>query len=264
MLWGTPRAPLQVDTLAGVSVPMSERASTPSFGLRSTAAALLRNEGLRGLTKGVLRFCHTLVKRIAYTGSYYIYRYPIPYVDENRFRPAVGLLEVRTVESVEDVAQLVADGFEDPRAQARLMECALTAGAFAVCAFVDRQFAYIGWVATSANAKRTFDPLPYHVAFDQGEGATGGAWTVPRFRGLGLYRYVFGRELDLLRRKGCTVCCNSITVGNVASQRGQAFYEARVCARARAIRILGFKKWSESPMSGPCPSLNAAHRPVRS
>ena len=81
-----------------------------------------------------------------------------------------------------------------PRARAR-----------AVCAFVDRQFAYIGWVVTSANAKRSFDPLPYHVAFDQGEGATGGAWTVPTFRGLGLHRYVFGRGLALLRRKGCTV-----------------------------------------------------------
>jgi hypothetical protein len=252
-----------VDTLAGISVPVSERTSTPSFGLRSSAAALLRNEGLWGLTKGVLRYFHTFVKRIAHTGSYYIYRYPIPCVDENRFRPAVDLLEVRTVESLDDVARLVADGYEDPRARLRSVERGLAAGACAVCAFVDRRFAYIGWVAISADAKRTFDPLPYHVAFDQGEGATGGAWTAPRFRGLGLYRYVFGRELDLLRRKGCTVCCNSISVGNLASQRGQAFYEARVCARARAIRILGFKKWSESPMSGPCPSLTAAHRPVR-
>jgi len=242
---------------------MNERASTPLFGLRASAAALLRNEGIWGLSKGVLRYSRTIVRRVVHTGSYYIYRYPIPCVDENRFRPAVELLEVRTVESVEDVARLVADGFEDPRAQARLMERWLAAGAFAVCAFVDRQFAYIGWVATSANAKRSFDPLPYHVAFDQGEGATGGAWTVPRFRGLGLYRYVFGRELDLLRRKGCTVCCNSISVGNVASQRGQAFYGARVCARAQAIRTLGFKRWSEVPMSGPCPSLSAAHRPAR-
>ena len=244
-------------------MPVSERTSTPSFGLRSSAAALLRNEGLCGLTKGVFRHARTLLRRVAHTGSYYIYRYPIPCVDENRFRPAVDLLEVRTVESLDDVARLLADGFEDPRAQVRPMERRLAAGAFAVCAFVDKRFAYIGWVATSANAKRSFDQLPYHVAFDRGEGATGGAWTVPGFRGLGLYRYVFGRELGLLRRKGRTVCCNSISIGNIASQRGQAFYEARVCARARAIRILGFKKWSESPMSGPCPSLSAAHRPVR-
>jgi len=242
---------------------MSGRTSIPSFGLRSSAAALLRNEGMWGLTKGVFRHTRTLFRRVAHVGTYYIYRYPIPLVDEDRFRPDGDLLEVRTVESLDDVARLVADGFEDPRTRMRSMERGLAAGAFAVCAFVDRRFAYTDWVAISADAKRTFDPLPYHLAFDQEEGATGSAWTAPRFRGLGLYRYVVGRELDLLRRKGCTVCCNSISVGNLASQHGQAFYEARVCARARAIRILGFKKWREDPISGPRPSLAAAHRPVR-
>jgi hypothetical protein len=241
-------------------VPESERMSTSPSALRSRAALLRRQEGVWGLAKGIVRHTRGLVRRVAHVGSYYVYRYPIPLVDENRFRPAVEHLEVRTVESLEDVARLVDDGFEDPRARTRSMERKLAAGAFAVCAFVEGRLAYIGWVATSAPAKRSFDPLPYHVAFDEGEGATGGAWTVPRFRGLGLYRYVFGLELDLLRRKGRTVCCNSISVHNLASQRGQAFYEARVCARARSVRVLRKRWWTEQPMSGPCPSLSRAEK----
>jgi len=263
VLWGKLRALLQVDTLAGVSVPGSERMSAPPSGLRSHAGVLLKREGVWGLAKRALRRFRTLARRVAHVGTYYIYRYPISRIDENRFRPAVEHLEVRTLESLDGVARLMEQGFEDPREKVCSMERRLAAGAFAVCAFVHGRLAYIGWVATSAQAKRSFDPLPYHVAFDEGEGATGGAWTAPRFRGLGLYRYVFGIELDLLRRKGRTVCCNPISVRNLASQRGQAFYEARVCARARAIRILSFKRWTEWPMSGPCPSLKAARRPVR-
>jgi len=176
-------------------------------------------------------------------------------VDEDRFQPAVEHLEVRTVESREDVARLVEDGFEAPCVKIRSMERRLAAGAFAVCGFVDGRLAYIGWVATSAQAKQSFDRLPYRVAFDEGEAVTGGAWTAPCFRGLGLYRYMFGRELDYLRVLGRTSCRNAIAVGNIGSQRGQAIYGAEVCARARSVRVLGKRWWSEQPMSGPCPSL---------
>jgi hypothetical protein len=126
----------------------------------------------------------------------------------------------------------------------------------AVCGFASRRLAYIGWVATSAEAKRSFDRLPYLVDFADGEAATGGAWTVPAYRGLDLYRYMFGRELDYLRREGRTVCCNAISFANRASQRGQAVYGAQVCARVRMRRLAGFIRWDEEPMSGPCPSLS--------
>lgn len=124
-----------------------------------------------------------------------------------------------------------------------------------VAAYVSGKLAYMGWTATTGRAKNSFDRLPYRVDFAGGEAATGGALTLPAFRGLGLYRYVFGHELEYLRRKGRAVCCNAIPVGNYASQRGQAVHGALVCARARHVRILGFERWREWPLSGPCPSV---------
>lgn len=228
--------------------------------LRARAALLLRREGLSGLAKGVLRYIRVQGRRVAHAGDFYIYRYPIPVVDPERCRPRVDNLDVRVVESLQDVVLLVSEGYEDPRSGAPLVEKRLAAGAVAVCGFVDRRLAYVGWVAMSQRAKRSFDRLPYHVAFDSGEAATGGAWTVPEYRGVGLYRYMFGRELALLRHRGRTVCRNSIGVGNYASQRGQACYGAQVCARGRLLRILGWTRWTETPMSGPCPSLRRDER----
>ena len=232
-----------------------------SFPLMAVCAkALLREEGVSGLAKGMIRHGRIVSRRVLSVSDFYIYRYPISFFDESRFRPEVEHLDVREVESLKQVGLLVAEGLEDPRVKVRSMTQRLAAGAVALCLFADERLAYVGWMATTARAKWSFDRLPYRVAFDDGEAATGGAWTVPQYRGLGLYRYGFGRELRYLRSHGRTVCCNAIPVRNLASQRGQAFYDARVCARARLTRVLGFRKWREWPMSGPCPCLRSAPR----
>ena len=224
--------------------------------LRARAVALLRRAGLSGLAKGLLRHLRMLTRRVVYVGEYYVYRYAPPEVDPDANRPQVDGLEVRVLDSLGDLRALVEFGYEDPRTRAVAVENRLAAGAVAVCGFVNRRLAYVGWVAMSQPAKHSFDRLPYHVAFDSGEAATGGAWTAPEYRGVGLYRYMFGRELALLRHRGRTVCCNAIGVGNYPSQRGQACYGAHVCARARLVRVLGRTRWTETPMSGPCPSLS--------
>jgi hypothetical protein len=220
------------------------------------AMELLRHEGPVGCLRGAGRFLRWTLRDVVHSGEYYIYRYPIPVVQSEVNRPQVEGFEVRIVRSADDLAALRQDGYEHPGGKVRAMPRRLRSGAVAVCGFVSRRLAYVGWVATSAEAKRSFDRLPYRVDFADGEAATGGAWTVPAYRGLGLYRYMFGQELDYLRREGRTVCCNAIGVANRASQRGQAIYGAQVCARVRVRRLAGFTRWDEEPMSGPCPSLN--------
>jgi hypothetical protein len=197
-----------------------------------------------------------LTRRVAHVGEYYVYRYPLPEVDPDANRPQVEGLEVRVLDSLNDLRALVECGYEDPRTRVVAVERRLVAGAVAVCGFANRRLAYVGWVAMSQQAKLSFDRLPYHVAFDRGEAATGGAWTAPECRGAGLYHFMFGRELDVLRRRGRLVCRNAIAVDNYPSQRGQASYGAQVCARGRLIHILGRRRWTETPISGPCPSLS--------
>jgi len=221
------------------------------------ALSLLRQEGLTGFASGLLRHIRVLLRRVACAGDYYVYRYPIPEVDPDANRPRVGNLEVRVVDSLADISALVECGYEDPRTRAVTVERRLAAGAVAVCGFVDHRIAYVGWVALSLPAKLSFDAGPYRVAFDDGEAVTGGAWTAPEYRGTGLYRYMFWRELALLRQRGRTVYRNVIAVGNVASRRGQAGYGAQVCARGRLTYVLGWSRWTETPMSGPCPSLSS-------
>jgi len=231
--------------------------SGTASALRYRAGVLLRREGPTGLAKGILRHLRFKLWRVVRLADSYIYRYPIPEVDAKDNRPRVDNFEVRVVDSLGDIGALVARGYEDPRIRVAQVEKSLAAGAVAVCGYVDHRLAYVGWVAMSAAAKLSVDALPFHVDFESGEGVTGGAWTAPEYRGVGLYRYMFGRELALLRERGKTVCRNSIAVGNLASQRGQAGYGAQVCARGRLIRLLGWERWTETPMSGPCPSLSS-------
>ncbi len=230
---------------------MSVRASS----VPQRARVLLRREGVTGLARGVVRFLRARSRRIVSRGDYYIYRYPIPLIDPEVYRPRLENLEVVVLETLAALDGLVSAGYEDPREQVPLAEKRLSAGAVAVCGYVGRTLAYMGWVATAWRAKMSFDRAPYHVAFDAGEGVTGGAWTAPEFRGVGLYRYMFGHGLALLRRKGSIVCRDAIAVRNYASQRGQVVYGAQVCARARSIRVLGWGRWTETPMCGHCPSL---------
>lgn len=225
--------------------------------LKRRIARIVRNEGAPGLVREAKVLARRYGSRVALVGDFYVYRYPVPATDAHIPAPRIDGVEVHVVESERDVDNLSKVGYEDVRLVDIGAAARLGAGAVGVCAHVNKEFAYVGWVALSAAAKRTFDDLPYRVDYGLGEGCTGGAWTVPRFRGAGLYAHVFGHELRYLRDVGRTVCRNSIRTNNFASQRGQAGYGARLCAVGRFYRILGWHRWVETPAEGPCPSLDS-------
>ena len=226
--------------------------------LKRRVARILRNEGALGLVWEAVTLARRYAGRIAFVGGFYVYRYPVPATDAQIPTPRIEGVEVHVVESERDVDNLAELGYEDVRLVDTRAGARLGAGAVGVCAHVNKEFACVGWVALSAAAKRTLEGLPYRVDYGSGEGCTGGAWTVPRFRGMGLYAYVFGHELRYLRDVGRTVCRNVIGTNNVASQRGQARYGAQLCAVARFYRVLGWHRWVETPAEGPCPSLEAS------
>ncbi|MBN1855686.1 MAG: hypothetical protein JW846_01880 [Dehalococcoidia bacterium] len=229
--------------------------------LRRRVVRIFKDEGVTGLVRAAVAMVQRSARRIAFIGDFYIYRYPVPLTDVHIPESRIEGVEVHVVESERDIDTLVADGYEDLRFVMVEAGSRLSVGAVAICAFVHKEFAYVGWVALSEPAKRAFDRLPYYVDFEAGEGCTGAAWTTPRFRKAGLYAHVFGHELRYLREAGRTVCCNAIGTGNVASQRGQARYGAQLCAVGRIRRFLVWRRWVMTPAEGSCPSLASTTMP---
>lgn len=215
-------------------------------------------EGFSGCLRVAFGHVAAWRARLLSTRKYYIYRYPVPRVDDLIPTPRVDGPEIKFVTCNTDVDRLVDEGYEDPRVVLRYAERRIRAGAVGCLAYVDKEFASAGWIAFCEEAMATYDDLPYAVDFERGEACTGGSWTERRFRGLGLYAYVFGHELRYIRGHGRTVCRNSIAVNNVASQRGQARYGARLCAIGRETRVFGWRRWTENPAEGACPSLSAS------
>lgn len=190
-----------------------------------------------------------------WTGESYIYRYEIADVSSLISSPRIEGVEIKFIECDADADRLAVEGYEDPRVVLRHAARRIRAGAVGCIAYVDKQFASAGWVGFCPEAKKTFDSLPYRVAFENGEACTGGSWTERRFRGKGLYAYVFGQELRYLRDCGRTTCRNSIPVGNLPSQLGQSRYGARLCGVGRMTKVLWWRRWTERVAEGDCPSL---------
>ena len=230
------------------------------MALRHRVARDVRREGVRGCLRVALSQATAWRAKLLSTQSYYVYRYPVPCVKDLIPTPRVGGVEIKFVRCDADADRLVDEGYEDPRLVLRYATRRIRAGAVGCLAYVDKEFASAGWIAFCEEAMETYDDLPYAVAFEQGEACTGGSWTERRFRGLGLYAYVFGNELRYIRDHGRTVCRNSIAVNNVASQLGQARYGARLCAIGRETRVFGWRRWVERPAEGACPSLSVLRK----
>jgi len=225
------------------------------MSLTERVVRLYSREGLGGLALGLQALVRKHVRRLFLAADYYVYRYPVPACDDLIPSPRLEEVEVKLVETASDMDRLVAEGYEDPREVLQATSRRLASGATGCIAYVGKELASAGWVAFSRQAKESFDPLPYHVDFDCGEACTGGSWTERRFRGRGLYSYVFGHELSYIRGQGRHVCRNAIRVANTASQRGQARYGARLCAVGTLRRVLLWRRWTEREADGACPSL---------
>ena len=74
--------------------------------------------------------------------------------------------------------------------------------------------------------------------------------TWPQFRGLGLYTYLCGVRLKYMREHGFTRCRDAVRSDNVASLKGQAWWNPRPCLSGRFIRVLRWTSWREYPYEG--------------
>lgn len=159
--------------------------------------------------------------------------------------PRIGDFTLRIVSTNEEADELAATtGFDFRRRfiDARRM---LDEGAIAFCTFVKMELAHIGWVGMTEGAKKSMGQLPYKVDFSDGEACTGGMWTYPKYRGMGLATYGYFKRCQFLRDKGKTAARNAVATNNVMTQRLLAKFGLKRYAQGRYVKILWWQFWKE-------------------
>ena len=209
------------------------------------AKDILKTEGLKPLlTRG---FDFVKVWFFEY-GDYYLYEYTLKERNEADFLPQIQDFTFKIISSNDEadkLAEAIGSDFRRRFVKARSM---LDRGAITFCFFVKGEIAHIGWIALSEEAHKAVDNLPYRVDFLNHEACTGGVETIPRYRGEGLMAYGHFKRFEFLRGKGIIVSRNAVAKSNIASQKANAKFGARVYAEARHLRLLWWHFWKENPL----------------
>lgn len=209
------------------------------------AGEIFQTEGLLPLLGRGFIF---LVGYLFRYGNYYLYEHTIKARDEADFLPKTMDSTFKILTTSRQADELAAAGLDfgsrHPNERGGLRK-----GAVAFCFFIDGKLAHIGWLAMNEAAKNTFDSLPYQVNFADRQGCTGGTWTHPRYRGRGLMVYGYFKRFEFLRERGFKSSRNAVAMGNIASRKAHARFGPRVYAKARYLKIFGWRNWKERPIS---------------
>ncbi len=200
---------------------------------------------MSGLIRGVLRFGRVLLKA-AYTDELmYVYKLPIEHAGPLPWPAPIEQCECHVIEDNAAADALVSQGYDDFRVMIPPARTRLEQGAVAACAYVDKAFASVDWMAFSQRAQRSIDGLPYRVSYEDHHAYTGGALTQPQFRNMGIGTYRLSQQLRYMRDHGSTVSCCVIRTDNVPSQRCVEKHGAQVSRICRQHRFLGWRRWTE-------------------
>ena len=178
----------------------------------------------------------------------YLYEHTIGPMNENDYLPRIDSFTFKIVSSNKEADELAVDIGCDFRRRFIYAKKSLDKGATAFCIFVDGEIAHIGWVATTEDAKKGIDPVPYKVDFDNNEACTGGTETVPKHRGKGLMVYGYYWRRLYLRDRGIIVSRNSVRVNNTISQKAHARFNPWIKAEIRYLKLLGWEIYKEKPI----------------
>jgi hypothetical protein len=204
-------------------------------------------EGPLSLVRRTAAYARLRSRALYFKRDCYLYRHHIVERDPAQYSPRLDSYELRVLETEEQADQLAAEGYEDFRLRFLMSSRNLLFGAVGVFVFVDKKIAHMGWIAMDSRAQPHVDPLPFHIAFDDGEACTGGTYTVPEYRGKGLMGYGYYGRFEYLRNKGYRFTRNSVETRNVASHRVHAKFSPEVLGTGHYIRILWWSRWVEHP-----------------
>jgi hypothetical protein len=209
-------------------------------------------EGLGSLLQRGLAFASWLIFEYR---TYYLYMEAMECLrlpNEEDVLPKVNDCTFKLVTTNREADELEAEGLEF-RSYVQDSTYRLNRGALAFCFFVGQELANIGWVALTQEAKDALDEPPYRVDFSNYEACTGGVWTNPKYRRMGIQTYGFFKRLEFLRAKGIQKKRYVIAKDNVAPQKGRAMRGVLSLpgphAEGRYLRILWWKWWMEKQLT---------------
>lgn len=215
--------------------------------LFAEAAIILREEGLIPLLRHSFTF---LADHLFQYRTYWLLEYPtrrINGLDEADFMPRIDEFTFRIVFTNREADELEADGLDFRSWSSNCTE-RLDKGAVASCVFAGRELAHILWVATTEEAKRTFNDPPYRVDFSNKEYCLGGSWTNPKYRRKGLAKYAMFKTKQSLQEKGMTRDRGAISKNNVVSQTAYSGFSPKWYAEGRYLKLLWWESWKEKPV----------------
>jgi hypothetical protein len=211
--------------------------------LYGRGAYIVRTEGYGRLVKDGFDF---LSRRIFVCETYYLHEHSLRELSEAAFMPRFSDFEVYVISNLSQVQELASRGL-DPRDFSADTLARLEKGAVALCVVVNGELAHVGWFAKTLEAKEACDKLPLRIDFKGGQCWTGGTRTLSKFEGKGLMTYGYFKRFQLLREMGMKTSRNAVKVDNTASLKVHAKFGPKIYAKARYLRILGFRYWKETP-----------------
>lgn len=201
----------------------------------TTAKQILHEEGFLIFLKHVILFLAS-----------YLFLYECRYIYEKRLdRPEelsmipckVDNLILRVITCPEEFEGLLSDGFDPSPYEMDIQQCkeTLSRGAIFFCAFIDKEFAHGSWISMD---KRTHNEF-YHFSIDHGDTASVGAtYTSPKYRGRGIYTYVYSRIFQYLREKGRAKVVFEVHKDNIVVHRAQDKLGSNLLCKVYSLRLL--------------------------
>ncbi len=211
------------------------------------ASGIIDNEGLLYLfRRGFVFTAHYLFT----LNEHYLFEYNIPKIAASGFLRKDDFT-YRIVSTNQQVDELISEGFKvlDHITYFDDMRQRVCQGTFAVCIVVDHELAHITWIAMNQKAKDIIDNLPYRVDFSTNEVCSGDIITSLKYRRKGLAAFAKYIAIQYLNQRGKIILRSSVNSDNIASLKLHAKLGAIKYAKARYLRILGFRFWMEKPLA---------------
>lgn len=212
------------------------------------AARIRRTEGVASLTRQALELA---VRQVFRHETYYLRTHLLhgaAAFNEADFMPRVDDVVFRTVAGNGEADELEEQGLEF-RSRVLGARKRLSSGAVALCIFVGGELANIGWLAMTKRAQRSLGEPPVDIDFAGGVVWTGGVWTDPRYRRLGLSRYHIFKKHEFLIERGVVAEVSVMATTNTAIQGAAGKLGGGSVVEGRYLRVLWWESWREKPVT---------------
>ncbi|MBM3156316.1 MAG: hypothetical protein FJ004_03410 [Chloroflexi bacterium] len=206
----------------------------------------MKTKGLYPFVKGVLEFimsCFFIYRR------YWIYEISLPHASRAECKPKLDNCDLRVIESVTQLKDLVAQGFQFGIYSVRL-EDDVDKGAVVFCIFVEKKIAFIRWVVTTEASMKRMCGIPYPVDFLNKEVYLSWSETSPQYRRAGLFAYSYFKLAEFFVRKGKIIAKALVDKNNLSVLKAAAKVDGKLWGEGRYLKVLWWKSWHEKPMVG--------------